>query len=218
MYNIEDLKKIFPKVDDEKFINAISKGVLKLSDSQINTIIFVFFICYWVENDLNAVIADPWKEIYKMAPEEEIVKAKKSIERYCFGEDKSDFKLKEILKNIPKNIAKDITDTIDDNYSLKRNRSIDNLEYLTDKISFYQNMFGENNVSKVLWKFQKVRNDISHGRINVLKYDENEISLRSTKEKMLIDYLEAFSNPDHSKLDMILKVIALQDSKYDDRK
>ncbi len=209
MISVEDLKKIFPKVDDEKFVSAISKGVLKLSDTQIKTITFVYFMCYWVESDLNAVITDPWKEIYKTESTEEVIKAKKSIERYCFGEKKSDLKLMEILKKLPGPIAKDILDTISDNYSLKRNFSIDNLESLTDKIFFYQNLFGKNNVSKILWEFKEIRNNISHGRIDALKYEGNEISLRSTKEKMLIDYLEAYLNPDHSRMEETLRKIKL---------
>ncbi len=75
---------------------------------------------------------------------------------------------------------------------------VDNLEYFTDKIRLYEGMSGKNNVTGILWKLKKIRDDISHGRIHALAYEGKDLLLRATKEKILMDYLRAVNKPDHS--------------------
>ena len=41
---------------------------------------------------------------------------------------------------------------------------------------------------KLLWKLKKLRDDLSHGRIAGLKYNDKNLLLRTAKESLLIDY------------------------------
>jgi hypothetical protein len=197
-YSIEDLKKIIGATSDDRLNFAISKGHLKLSDDEIGTVSFLFWLCYSAEIDLDAAIKIPWEIISKSTKPEVVRLARERMEQFVFGAPKSDIEFNEILKKIPVDTADQIKRTIKENFDLKRKRGIDGLESLTDKIAFYQAIFGENNVTKVLWEIKRIRNDISHNRIKELTYKDNNLYLRSTKEEILIDYLGATLNPDHS--------------------
>ena len=80
-----------------------------------------------------------------------------------------------------------------------KEKDIENLDFLTEKIRVYQGCYGSNNVTKILWEINRLRNDVSHGRIDALVYEGNSLLLRNVKEKLLMDYMEAVNNPDHSK-------------------
>ena len=163
MYKVEDVKKMIGGVSDDKLNSAVSKGALKLSDDQINTVSFVFWLCYLAERDIGFVISESWKKLAEMFGVEAIKPAKKFLTEYVFGKDKE--------------------------------KDIENLE----KIRVYQGCHGSNNVTKILWEINRLRNDVSHGRIDALIYAERSLLLREVKEKLLIDYMEAVNNPDHSK-------------------
>lgn len=75
----------------------------------------------------------------------------------------------------------------------------DNLKYFSDKIKIYEKMFGQTARTKILWKINDIRNDLSHNRINSLTYNNESLTLRETKEKITIDYFETSSNIDFSK-------------------
>ncbi len=167
MYKVEDVKKMIGGVSDDKLNSAVSKGALKLSDDQINTVSFVFWLCYLAERDIGFVISESWKKLAEMFGVEAIKPAKKFLTEYVFGKDKE--------------------------------KDIENLDFLTEKIRVYQGCHGSNNVTKILWEINRLRNDVSHGRIDALIYAERSLLLREVKEKLLIDYMEAVNNPDHSK-------------------
>lgn len=197
-YSIEDIKKMVSTASDDKLNATISKGHLKLSDDEVGTISFLFWLCYSAEIDLDSAIQIPWKIVSESTQPEIVKLAKERLEKFAFGTPKSDMELNETLKNMSTNVADQIKRTIKENFDLKRKRGIDSLESLTDKIAFYQAIFGENNVTEVLWEIKRIRNDISHNRIKELIYKGNNLYLRSTKEEILIDYLSATLNPDHS--------------------
>lgn len=81
----------------------------------------------------------------------------------------------------------------------ERKIDIENLEYFVDKIKVYEAMFGKNKHSKLFWKLNDIRNDLSHNRIDGLKYEGLSLSLRSTKEKVLFDYFDTMNETDSSK-------------------
>jgi hypothetical protein len=198
MYTIEDIKKIIGTMSEDKIINAISKGALKLSDEQINTVSFIFWLCYLAERDLESVLTKPWELISTTTSPEVITKAKEMLDNIVFGSKKTDKDLENILENLPEEEAKKIRAIITKDYRLRRTSGIDNLEYFTDKILMYEGMFGKNNVVSILWEIKELRNAISHNKIDSLTYNGKDLVLRETKEKILIDYLEAVSEPDHS--------------------
>ena len=64
--SIDELKDAVKKVSDNKLIETFSKGALKLTDEQINTVSFVFWLCYMAETDLNAVLLKAWDMAQKV--------------------------------------------------------------------------------------------------------------------------------------------------------
>jgi len=62
--DVDDLKLMKEKVgtvSDEKLISTISKGALGLSDGEINTVSFVFWLVYMAETDLEDIITEAWR-------------------------------------------------------------------------------------------------------------------------------------------------------------
>lgn len=72
------------------------------------------------------------------------------------------------------------------------NKELDpnNLEYFSDKIKVLEGLFEESERTKLLWKLNDIRNDLSHNRIRELQYEDKSLYDRSTKEKVLIDYFK----------------------------
>jgi len=60
MNDINLFKKTIKKISGDKLIETFSKGALKLKDEQINTVSFVFWLCYMAETDLNDAISQAW--------------------------------------------------------------------------------------------------------------------------------------------------------------
>ena len=119
------------------------------------------------------------------------------MEEIAFGKPKSNEELERILNNIPEH-ADGLRQTIKENFSPKKNRTMDNLDFLTDKIIFYEKNFGDKKLTGILWEIHRLRNDISHGRFESLLYNGENLYEEKTQKKLLLDYLDAMSNPDHS--------------------
>ena len=77
---------------------------------------------------------------------------------------------------------------IKENVFKDSDKDIDNLEYFKDKIKLYIFAKGENSFSKFLWIVNGIRNDLSHNRVDSLKYKEKNLFLKETKAELLIDY------------------------------
>lgn len=73
------------------------------------------------------------------------------------------------------------------------------LEYFSQKIGIYEKMFGKIERTKILWKINTIRNDLSHNRIESLSYNGKRLTLRETKEQIVIDYFETSQRSDFSK-------------------
>ncbi|MDO9230962.1 MAG: hypothetical protein Q7U36_00565 [bacterium] len=156
----DNLKLIIESVSDEKFNETISKGALKLNDNQIQTVSFIFWLCYMAENDLNDVLKQAWQ-----------------LSTEITNPEISESDQKILLKT----------------FSKKDNFDINNLEYFADKIKIHEAMC-DDNLTKLLWKLNELRNDISHNRINKLGYNGQSLFLREIKEKILFDYFELFEH------------------------
>lgn len=155
MDKLELLLKALKKGSEQQLNETISKGALKMSDQQITTVSFAFWLVFMAETDLNDITKKAWTLSGLFYSPEETTKAKLILTEMVGG---------------------------------KRSIDIDNLEYFSDKIKIYQAMFGENDRTKLLWKLNTIRNDLSHNRINELQYDKHPLFERETKEKILTDY------------------------------
>jgi hypothetical protein len=79
------------------------------------------------------------------------------------------------------------------------NFDIENLPYFIDKIKVYKIMLGKDKATKIFFKLNDLRNDISHNRIDNLQYDGVPLSKKETKVKVLTDYFEAVNEVDSDK-------------------
>ncbi len=196
-WQIDEVLKKMKEVSEDMLNTAISKGALHLKDDQVATVSFVFWICFLAERDLEFSISEPWRKLSATIIPDVVEEAKRQLNEHVFGKRK--FKpVEEYLKELPTELATNIRGSIAEGYQEKRIKEIDNLPYFADKIQLYEGMFSHNNVASVLWKINSIRNDVSHNRIDTLKYEEVSLYLRQAKEKLLTDYLSAVGNPDHS--------------------
>lgn len=73
--------------------------------------------------------------------------------------------------------------------------------YFSQQVQIYEAIHGITEDSRFLRKIHALRNDLSHRRIEDLKYNGEPLSVRQVKEKILLDYFEFSTNPDLSKAD-----------------
>lgn len=175
------------EVPDEKFNETISKGALKLTSAQINTVSFVFWLCYMAEIDLESVLTNAWQIASAPFSQEERTLAKSMLKNMAFGT--RDLKLDDALTVFPPETINKIQATVDQNYITRRDVDVEGLEYFSDKIKIYEAFYDKNERTKLLWKINQIRNDVSHNRIDQLTYNNESLELRETKEKLLIEYL-----------------------------
>lgn len=205
-YNVEDVKKMLITVSDDKLNYAIAKGALKLNQNQIETIVFLFFLCYLSERDIETPLKKVWDKMPGV-PSEIILRAKELMNEYLSDKETKGLLLEDILKKeVSSEIATKIRQAVKESYNEKPILNIDNLSTFGEKIKAYEKMFAKNNVTAILWKIKLIRDDMSHGRINELKYEGQSLLLRETKVKILADYMDAVSNPDHSKSQLREKI------------
>jgi hypothetical protein len=68
-----------------------------------------------------------------------------------------------------------------------------NLEFFSDKIKIYESFYGKDNRTKLFWKLNDIRNDLSHGRITALTYDGESLNELDTCKRLLRDYFDSVS-------------------------
>ncbi|MCK9439264.1 hypothetical protein M0Q39_04365 [Patescibacteria group bacterium] len=98
------------------------------------------------------------------------------------------------IKNVDEFIREESVKIIKKKVFKDENKDIDNLEYFRDKIKLYVFAKGESELSKILWKINDIRNDLSHNRIDKLEYKNRSLYLKETKKELLIDYLALKKN------------------------
>ena len=100
----------------------------------------------------------------------------------------------ETIKNTDENTKNKVIKIIKEKVFNDENKNIDNLEYFRDKIKFYVFAKGESDFSKLLWKINDIRNDLSHNKVDKLKYKNKSLYLKETKKDLLLDYLSLIKN------------------------
>lgn len=89
--------------------------------------------------------------------------------------------------------------------SKKEKFDINNLKYFSDKIKVHS-VICNDDFTKMLWKLNDIRNDISHNRIDKLEYDGQSLSLREVKEKILLDYFKTYKIYEQKTKEVIAKL------------
>jgi len=153
--SLETLNELVDNADEERMAEMFSKAALSLTEQQINTISFCFWLVYMAETDLNSVIVESWQlAIADSTPEE---KAET---------------LRTLWEFIPD----------------KKQLDPENLEYFNDKILVYEALIGIGVRSELFRELKRIRNDISHNRINSLTYKGNSLDLLDVKKQLAKDY------------------------------
>ncbi|CAN5739840.1 hypothetical protein BH11PAT2_BH11PAT2_00510 [soil metagenome] len=65
-----------------------------------------------------------------------------------------------------------------------------------DRIFFSEKLRGESAHTKFLWKVKKLRDDLSHGRIETLSYEGGNVFDKKVKAQMLTDYITLMNGID----------------------
>ena len=68
-----------------------------------------------------------------------------------------------------------------------------------EKIVIYEKLFGETEYLKIIKKIKKLRNDISHNRIDELSYNGKSLLDRKVKEEMIVNFFKHSLDTDKSK-------------------
>lgn len=178
MDQLDELLRRIKEGSEERLNEIISKGTLKLTDEQIATVSFGFWMVYMAEIDLNDSLRKAWKLAKSQFPEN----VQKIAEQ----------KLSEMI-----NESKITCPTCGTRYSV-REININDPEYFSDKIKIFQASFGKTKLVKLLWQLNDIRNNLSHNRIDRLEYDGFPLSQRGTKEKLICDYIRMNGSIDSS--------------------
>ena len=163
-----ELKDVLKLATDKQLAQIISHGVLKLTDAEVDTISFVFWIIHIAERDLYELMVIAWNS----------TKNKLSTDVATIQYIRENYKIKN-----------EIIDPTDPKYS-------PNDITFTDRVDIYQKICGRTKLTKFLWELKDIRNDLSHGRIKNLKYNGESLYLRETKEKILLDFIDSLTNND----------------------
>ncbi len=198
-FTAKDIIEMIKLVHDEKLNGSVIKGALKLSDEEIDTLMFVFGLCHLAERDLGSVLTEPWKKLEQAFPVEQVSRAKHLLNDFLSREKEGEPTLEDVLEGLDPAHAARIREVIVARYRPKKLLNVDSLESFGEKIRAYTTIFSKNNVSEILWELKTLRDDISHGRIKELKYKGVSLMERSAKQQILTDYFSAIDNPDHSK-------------------
>lgn len=167
----ELLKQKVNGASNEELARIISDAALHLDKEQTDTVSFVFWLSFMTERDLDQVLCGAWKMANEYGPSGE-----------------------EVIKIIKEKYGIDITkiDPDDPDYDSMT-------VYFGDRIKIYEDMFGTNSNVKLFRKIKGLRNDISHGRIDGLKYEGLNLKTKEGKQKILIDYFETMIKRDSGK-------------------
>lgn len=111
--------------------------------------------------------------------------------------------LKTETSTLSPEVKKKVEEILKEKIKGEKEVNFNDLENFSDKVKAYEALFGETKRTKLLWKLKNIRDDLSHNRIENLKYEGQALSLRKTKEKILIDYFETAQEADFSKSEFL---------------
>ena len=166
--DVDKLLELMKSVPEAK-INDAFVAALQLSEEEKETVNFAFWLCYMTENDLERAIQEAWSLSASHFTQEVNELAEKmfseELKGYRFNEiDESEFLDK--YPHLSEKEKKEISNFISTNYNQKRLfTSVTDIPYFSDKIKVQQAYFGNTDRTKLLWKINEIRNDLSHGRI-----------------------------------------------------
>lgn len=179
--HIEDFKETVKRSSDADFLNVIAKGALKMSDEQISTASFIFWLVYMIETGMDEANKFAWSVATEGASLEEIEQLKRQMS-----------------ERVGKIQSPDVRTP----------------KYFSEQVKIYEAVHGITEQSKFLQKILGLRNDLSHRRINNLKYNGESLFDRHVKEKILLDYFEFSTNPDLSGADFWNKMSDVEKAEY----
>lgn len=159
----ESIEAKLKSFENQDFVNVVSQTMLALSDEEKLTVEFVYWFCHLIERDLTQILEEGMRTTNKIlgqTPEE--------LEKYIRETFK--IKLEKVDPAHPSYNPNDIT--------------------FGDKIYVVERMRGETPHTNFLWKIKKIRDDVSHGRIGNLRYNNQSLTLKETKAMLVKDYIE----------------------------
>ena len=164
----ELLKQKIDGASNEELAGIISDAALHLDKEQTDMVSFIFWLSFMTEYDLDQVLCEAWKMAKKYSSSSE-----------------------EVIKIIKEKHGIDVTkiDPDDPDYDPM---SIN----FGDRIKIYEDMFGTNSHVELFRKIKRLRNDISHGRIDKLEYQGLDLRNKEGKQKILIDYFDIMTQED----------------------
>lgn len=197
MTDLDVFKAVMQKTTDERFNDTLTKAVLHLTDSQIEAVSFVFWLVYIAETDLNEIINAAWKLATSQQADPAAQKiAEAEIKNMLMGEKKFKDNLEEVVSTIEESVRTEILGIVQDHYQSKRDIDIGHLDYFIDKIRVIEGLSGKTSLVKLLWKLNDLRNKISHGEIDALEYERENLQNRPAREHLLLDFLSATMSAD----------------------
>jgi len=160
---IEKLKANLKNNYNGKAYSLIPKGVLGLSEGEIDTVSFVFWICYLAEVKLEELIKKAW----------DVAKQIHTTEQLKAAEDLLNV---EVRNKFP---------------WIRKKLSINSLETFGVKVVVIKYFNGDTDFTKILSELVKLRNDISHTRIDNLRYNGADLNNGEVQERLLVDFIES---------------------------
>lgn len=199
--DINTLLEYMKEIPDSK-LNQTFAGALNLTEQQQETASFAFWLCYMAESDLERIIKAAWEHSSKFFTAEVNNGSEKIIFDKLKGYRLDDADFSEVLNKIGSlgNVEKALLlNFVSGNYKPKPKFNINDLPFFADKIRVYEALFGDTKRNKLLWKINDIRNDLSHCRVDSLKYEKESLYLRATKERVIEDYFRTILEDDRSK-------------------
>ncbi len=153
---IEELKALMKAAENKKFNETVARGALGMTDEQMDTVSFVFWLVYMAETHLDKSREMAWK-IATEGADSATIEAMEKMLKEKMGEPGFD------VRNPP---------------------------YFSQKIKIHEAHTGNEEQTKLLQELSRIRNDLSHNRINDLNYYGESLFSREVKEKAALDFFE----------------------------
>lgn len=165
--NQEQLSSLLSQFSNEDFRMYIAKRVLGLSEEEVLTVEFVFWFCHAIEQQLRSVLAEAWENM-----EGELGVAPPEL--HAFLKQEYGFKTEKVAPSHPDYDARNVT--------------------FGDLIHYVELLRGKTPHVNFLWKVKNIRDDLSHGRIQELEYENHSLFAKETKIKLIKDNLRLIMN------------------------
>lgn len=181
---LDELHKKLSQHTESELIDYITNSVLNITPEQRATAEFIFWFCNSVEKDLKFVLEEGMKMVNTLL-------GTPAPEQRQFMVDQYGVKLEKI-------------DTTHPNYN-PRDISFGDMIYVVEQ------MRGKTPHVKFLWKVKKIRDDLSHGRINELKYEGESLAEKEVKIKLIEDNIRLAVQIEDEEAGGIIKNLDLTD-------